>query len=254
MCRGAPRDPAEFEKEEFKDTFVKPFIKKFTRRKSCSQAVRRLLLKHKRAIEISNLFGLDIKVDKIYRYKRGKRVAKYFLSIQEIPQEVSKPRRGLFSDSDEESIEDESVDRIENQEEKETEPVPDLVTSESNLTNWEELSVKSQETDSSEDLTENTCNCSRCKPIKSEDESVASSGSSTTTQQDVSREDRALVIGNNILELIDQHREEENHPRLIDIRLYFDCETGLFVTPEYINELQSTTGTSGEVRLRTYHF
>ena len=254
MCRGAPRDPAEFEKEEFKDTFIKPFIKKFARRKNCNLAVRRLLLKHKRAIEVSNLFGLDFKFDKIYQYKRGKRVAKYCLSVQETPQEVSKPRRGLFSDSDEESIEEESVGRIANQGENETGPVPDRVISESNLKNWEELSVESQETDTSGEFTSNTCDCPRCKPVVLEDESVASSGSSTTTQQSQTREDRALIVGNNIFNLIDQHREEENHPRLISIKLYFDCDTGLFVTPEYINEIQSTIGTTGEGQLHTYHF
>lgn len=243
MCRGANIDPAEFEKEEFKELCIRPLVKKFARCKSNSVAVRRLLREYKRVIEVSNLFEIDLKVSKFYRYCKGRRITAYKLSIQkDKPQGVT--GRGLFGDdedSDEETYyelevtgsgnfsdlsDDETIYDESEEGKSEAVLVPKPIKKHANVKTEEESSVESQED--------------------------SSTGNQDSVVEGATRDDRALHLGSRVFDIIEEHYEEESVVRFAHIHLVFDTESGTFVTSEYAREVLAACGNTAEGR--TYYF
>ena len=242
MCRGANIDPAEFEKEEFKELCIRPLVKKFARCKSNSVAVRKLLREYKRVIEVSNLFGIDVKISKYYRYLKGRRITAYNLLVQvDKPQEVT--GRGLFSeDSDEEtyyelevagcgslsdlSDEETFYDESEEEDKTETVSVPNSVT------NFVDLTVEEEESS-----------------VESLEES--STGNRDSVVEGATQDDRALRLGTGLFNIIDRHYGDLSHIRLVHFDLTFDTQSGTFVSKEYVQEVLAVS--SGVIRARTYY-
>ena len=243
MCRGANIDPAEFEKEEFKELCIRPLVKKFARCKSNSVAVRRLLREYKRVIEVSNLFEIDLKISKFYRYCKGRRITAYKLSIQkDKPQGVT--GRGLFGDD--EDSDEETYYELE-------------VTGSGNLSDLsddETIYDESEEGKSEAVLVP--------KPIKKhinetiqEESSVESLEESNKENQDpveegTTRDDRALELGRHVYDIIDHHYEEESVVRFINISLTYDTQSGTFVPTTHARELHAAN--PGSVQRRLYYF
>ena len=101
MCQGAPRPFTS--KKEFKDKVIRPLKKKFARRKSRPGSTKRLFESHYRFIDTGILFGQKIYFLKTTCRKKGRKIIKGKLEIEELPQEVHKDllstvSRALFED------------------------------------------------------------------------------------------------------------------------------------------------------------
>ena len=107
MCRGAPRPLTS--KKEFKNRVIRPLKKKFARRKSSPGSTKRLFEGHCHYIDTGILFGQKIYFLKTTGRKKGRKVIKHKLEIEELPQQVHQDllytvSRALFEDdSDDES-------------------------------------------------------------------------------------------------------------------------------------------------------
>lgn len=116
MCQGAPRPFTS--KKEFKDKVIRPLKKKFARRKSSPGSTKRLFESHFRYIDTGILFGQKIYMLKTTCHKKGRKVIKHKLEIEELQQQVHKDllftvSRALFEDDsdDESTVYPEAVSR-----------------------------------------------------------------------------------------------------------------------------------------------